>query len=249
MNAQPKVAIIIQARLGSTRLPGKVLMNISGRTMLGWVISRLQRAKEPDEIIVATTLQPQDDAIVEESRRYGAEVFRGSEEDVLDRYYQAATQFQIDVVGRVTSDEPLIDPCLVDEMLGSFLNRPDYDYCSNSIERAFPRGLECSFFRYDALRTAWQEATQGYERVHVVPFIRERPERFKLLSFHKPGVSLNHMRWTVDTSEDLEFVRQVFQRLKKPLEAGWEEVLALLGQHPELVKINEHVRQKRLHEL
>jgi spore coat polysaccharide biosynthesis protein SpsF len=249
MNSVPRVAIIIQARLASTRLPGKVLMDISGRTMLAWVVGRLQRAKIPDEIIVATTVQPRDDAIVEESRRCGAKVFRGSEEDVLDRYYQAATRFELDIIGRVTSDEPLMDPRLVDEMLAVFLERPDSDYCSNSLERTYPRGLECSFIKYDVLQTAWQEAAQEYERVHVVPFIREHPERFNLLSYTKPGTPLNQLRLTVDTWEDLEFMRRVFQGLDKPLEARWEDAVALLAQHPDWAKINEHIRQKNIYEL
>ncbi len=250
MTRKPYTAIIVQARIGSSRLPGKVLKDIEGKSMLGWVVTRLKNTKFPDDIIIATTVNKRDDAIVEEAKRYEVKYFRGSEDDVLDRYYQAAKHFGVELIGRVTSDCPLIDPGLIDEVLSRFLkNYEDYDFCANTLKRTYPRGIGFSFVKFSALEKAWREAKEPYERVHVMPYIREHPEMFKLCSYEKKGDPLDHMRWTVDTDEDLKFVREIFKRLKNPENAGWENILEIIKREPELQLINKHIKQKELKDL
>ena len=250
MTNKPYTAIIVQARRGSSRLPDKVLMDIEGKTMLGWVISRLKNSQLADDIIIATTTNEKDDAIVEEALKYGVKYFRGSEDDVLDRYYQTAKHLNVEIVGRVTSDCPLIDPALIDEVLFYFLDNIDkYDFCANTLKRTYPRGIGFSFVKFSALEKAWQEAKQPYERVHVMPYIREHPGIFKLCSYEKKGEPLDHLRWTVDTEDDLKFVREIFKRLKNPENAKWTDVLRIIESEPELQKINIHVKQKELKDL
>ncbi len=250
MKQKPYIAVIVQARRGSSRLPDKVLMDIEGKTMLGWVISRLKNSRLTDDIIIATTTNENDDAIVEEALKYGVKYFRGSEDDVLDRYYQTAKHFNVEIVGRITSDCPLIDPALIDEVLSYFLENIDkYDFCANTLKRTYPRGIGFSFVKFPALEKAWKEAKQPYERVHVMPYIREHPRIFKLCSYEKEGEPLDNLRWTVDTEDDLKFVREIFKRLKNPEKAPWTEILRIIENEPELININKHVKQKELKDL
>ncbi|CAN5355347.1 glycosyltransferase family protein [soil metagenome] len=242
------IGVIIQARVGSTRLPGKVLRDIGGCSMLARVVRRVARARRIDRVIVATSTLPQDDAVVAEAEGLDADVFRGSEQDVLDRYHGAAAAFGLDAIVRVTSDCPLIDPGLIDVVVGRFLDaRPAVDFASNSLDPTYPRGLDFSIMTRSALERAWTEATQDYERVHVTPYLREHPERFRLLSV--TGGSGSEQRWTVDTHEDLEFVRVVYSRFGNRDAMSWRDVLALLEREPELLAINRDVRQKAVKEL
>jgi spore coat polysaccharide biosynthesis protein SpsF len=243
-----KIGAIIQARVGSSRLPGKVLADVGGRTMLARVVRRVRRARRLDIVIVATSIADRDDAIVAEARRLAAPVFRGDELDVLDRFWQAASHFGLDVVVRITSDCPLIDPGLIDSVIEDFLKaRPTVDYASNTLERTYPRGLDVAVMRQEALQQAWEEATEPHERAHVTPFLREHPERFRLQSVI--GGRGSEQRWTVDTEEDLEFVRAVYRELGDEDTASWREVLALLEQKPQLLSLNKGIRQKELREL
>lgn len=242
------LGVIIQARVGSKRLPGKVLKDIGGRSMLARVVSRVSRARRIDMVVVATTELPPDDAVVSEAGRLGVATFRGDEQDVLDRYCQAAEHFGFDTVVRVTSDCPLIDPGLIDLVIGRFLDaRPPVDFASNGLESTYPRGLDFSVMRREALERAWAEAVEPYERVHVTPYLREHPERFRLLSM-TGGIGGNQ-RWTVDTQEDLDFVRAVYDRFGNEDSMSWRDVLALLDREPELLSINSGVRQKELRDL
>ena len=232
--------------MGSTRLPGKVLKEIEGETMLARVIERVRRAKLIDELLVATTDQPADDAIVDECRRHSAKVSRGDQSDVLDRYYRAAQLAKVDVVVRVTADCPLIDPMVADKVVGAFHEaRPDY--ASNTLQRTYPRGLDTEVFSFSALARAWQEARKPHEREHVTPYIFEHPDKFKLLPVTSEADFSSH-RWTVDTAEDLEFVRAIYDRLKSNAEFSGRDVLDLLDREPELIDLNRAVMQKALHE-
>ena len=239
-----KVAAIVQARMGSARLPGKVLLDIAGKTMLARVVERLSSAKSLDGVLVATTDSPHDDAIVEECRRLSVAVFRGQVDDVLDRYYQAAQSIEADVVVRITSDCPLIDPEVTDQTIQEFLaQRPDY--ASNVMVRTYPRGLDTEVVTAQALRQAWSEADQAYQRAHVTPYIYEHPEKFKLLSVTGEQDYSQH-RWTVDTPEDLELMRVIYQRLGWKGDFLWRDVLALFDDAPELAVLNRGVAQKAL---
>lgn len=246
--AAPRVVAIVQARMGSSRLPGKVLADVEGETMLGRVVRRLSRARRLDAVVVATSTLPADDAVADEAARHGAAVFRGSEDDVLDRYLGAARQQGAEVIVRVTADCPLIDPELVDELVGRFLaERPDY--ASNSLDRTYPRGLDAEAFDRAALETAAAEARSPHERVHVTPFLYAHPERFRLLSVTAAdGADHSHLRWTVDTAPDLELVRRLYRRLGGD-GFGWRQALAVVERQPELAAINRDVRQKSLEEL
>jgi spore coat polysaccharide biosynthesis protein SpsF len=240
-----KIVAIIQARMGSSRLPGKVLKDIRGQSMLGRVVNRVRRACSVDEVLVATTDCPADDVVVQECRLSSVPVFRGNEDDVLDRYLRAAQWTNADIVVRITSDCPLVDPQITDKTIRAFLaERPDY--ASNVMVRTYPRGLDTEVMTVQTLEQAWRKADQPYQHAHVTPYIYEHPEDFKLLSVTGDADYSQH-RWTVDTAQDLEFIRAVYARLDGQPEFPWRDVLALLERERELIEINRTVPQKALH--
>jgi len=241
-----RIVAIIQARMGSTRLPGKVLKDLGGATVLARTVNRLKLAGELDEIVVATTVEPADDAIVEEADRLGVSSFRGSESDVLDRYYQAALAAEATAVVRVTSDCPLVDPRVTDEVISAFA-RETADYASNTLIRTYPRGMDVEVIRMDALARACREAREPYQRAHVTPYVYQNPDVFKLLSLTADADYSDH-RWTVDTPEDLEFVRAVYSLAGWRENVSWKELLEIVSLSPELSQLNRHVRQKSLQE-
>ena len=239
---------IIQARMGSKRLPGKVLADIAGEPMLARVVERTRRAERLDETVVATTTAESDGRIVSLCQQRGWPCFRGQENDVLDRYYRTAMEWRAGVVIRITSDCPLIDPELIDALLDFYAqHRPDYASISPT---NFPRGLDCEVMSWAALEAAWKLAREAYQRVHVTPYIYEHPERFRIIEFaHAPGEERGRqLRWTVDTAEDLEFVRAIYAKLGGEATFGWRNVLALIDREPALRNINTHICQKSLQE-
>ena len=245
-----KTVAIIQARMGSTRLPGKVMKQLCGRTVLAHVISRVQACPLVHEVIVATTTLPADDVIVAESKKCEAKWFRGSEEDVLERYYLTAKEHKAEVIVRVTSDCPLFDPEVLTQMLDYFSTQTteglEIDYLSNTMNRRHPRGLDAEVFTFDALDTAFREAHQAYEREHVTSYIYEHPEIFALHG-QTNDEDLSAYRWTLDTPEDLKLIEAVYSYLYWEGELfTTDEVLALLREKPELVKLNAHMKQKGL---
>ncbi len=235
---------IIQARMGSTRLPGKVLKDLEGETVLTRVVQRLRRAKLVNEILVATTDLGADDPIVSECRKHAVQLSRGDQNDVLDRYFRAAQLTKADVVVRITSDCPLIDPEVTDTTIATFVEkRPDY--VSNALNRTYPRGLDTEVISFSALDRAWRQAQKKYEREHVTPYIYEHRQEFNVVSV-TGDFDYGAHRWTVDTPEDLEFVRAVYRRIGADAPFSWRDVLALLDLHPELTELNRSVRQKTL---
>lgn len=240
------VVAVVQARTGNTRLPGKVLLDLAGQPMLVRCVERLQRAQTVDRVVVATTTEPADDAIVSLCNARGWKYFRGSEADVLDRYYRTAVAHRADVVVRVTSDCPLIDPEVTDRVVREFLDRqPDVDYASNGLpRRTFPRGLDTEVMRFDALERAWREDTDPASREHVTPYIYRTTGRFRLHGVTNPD-DHSAQRWTVDTPEDLAFVRRIFGHFGHD-RFSWLEVLALLADHGDWVQFNQHVQQKAI---
>jgi spore coat polysaccharide biosynthesis protein SpsF len=232
--------------MNSTRLPGKVLMDLGGETVLARVARRLRRATLIDEIVVATTNSAADHPIVRECQRLSVRVFRGEENDVLDRYYQAAQWISAEGIVRITSDCPLIDPEITDNTIRSFLEcRPDY--ASNALQRTYPRGLDTEVMTWEALARAWREARLSYQRAHVTPYIYEHPDRFDIFPV-KGEADYSNYRWTVDTAEDLALVRAVYDRLGNNDGFSWRDVLSLLEQEPDLVDLNRDVMQKALQE-
>lgn len=214
---------IVQARTGSTRLPGKVLADVGGMTMLTFLLRRLQPLRV-DRVVVATTENPADDDVAALAHDEGAEVVRGPEDDVLGRFALALDRFPARTVVRITADCPLTDPALADAALG-IRDVTGADYVSNTLVRTFPDGLDVEVIDADALRSAATEAVDPVEREHVTPFVYRRPERFALRTLRNPEM-LGDLRWTVDTADDLRFVRDVVARLGHS-NFGWHEVLAL----------------------
>lgn len=244
----PVVGAIIQARMASTRLPGKALVDIEGMSMLARVVDRVRRAETITRVIVATTTQPQDDLLAAHARDLSVDVYRGDEDDVLDRYYQAAVHYQLDVVARITSDCPLLDPGLADAVVRLVLAQASrVDYAANTLRRTFPRGLDVEVVPFATLEHVWREALSLHQRAHVFPYVHDHPGQFVMAGVADDG-DWSFMRWTVDTPEDLQFVRQVCRALGT-LSFTWRDVLTVLAQHPEFLHINEHVRQKPAHEV
>jgi spore coat polysaccharide biosynthesis protein SpsF len=232
---------VIQARMGSERLPGKVLLPILDQPMLHWVVERVQRARLIDQVVIATTDRPQDDAIAALCRQRGWSCFRGSETDVLDRYYHASTD--ADHVVRVTSDCPLIDPAVMDYIIGAFHAAvPVVDYASNTHARTYPRGLDVEVFSRDALVQAWRDDTNPSWREHVTPYLYRHPDQFRLLDVTNP-VDYSTYRLTVDTPQDLALIRQIYGYFGRG-DFSWRETIALLTDHPDWLDINRDVTQK-----
>jgi spore coat polysaccharide biosynthesis protein SpsF len=262
-----KVVAIIQARMGASRLPGKVLLDIGGEPMLVRVVERTRRSKVVDEVVVATSLDQSDDPIEQMCSQRGFACHRGSLHDVLDRYYHAARSLSAEVIVRITADCPVIDPHLIDQCLYAFygngssliteevpeqkglsparpLMAPAWDFTANRLpppwKRTFPIGLDTEICTYSALEITWQEATQPYQREHVMPFIYEHADRFRVLQVnHDPDYG--GFRWTVDTSQDLELLRQIYEHFGGRDDFSWLEVLDLFQRDPDLAKINSGV--------
>ncbi|MNR75300.1 3-deoxy-manno-octulosonate cytidylyltransferase [compost metagenome] len=230
-----KTIAIIQARMGSSRLPGKVMADIGGQPMIHRVVSRAQQAKRLDAVLVATSDHPSDRGLAEYCRQLGIACFQGSEHDVLDRYYQAALASEADVIVRLTADCPLLDPHVIDQVVASF-HEGGADYVSNTLTCSYPDGLDTEVFHHDALAQAWKEATLTSEREHVTPFIHKQPQRFRLRNVAQP-VDWSALRWTVDEPQDLEFVRSVYACFEDD-SFGMDDVLAVLRNQPDLGQIN-----------
>lgn len=224
---------IIQARTSSSRLPAKVLKPILGRPMLGLQIERLRRAKRMEKLIVATSTDPSDDAISALCRSLALDSFRGSLDDVLDRFYQAACQHAATTVVRLTGDCPLADPIVVDQLIDLHLTGR-YDYSSNGLIRTYPNGLDAEVMQMQCLEAAWREAKLPSEREHVTPFINHRPSRFMLGNLAQ-NIDQSHMRWVVDEAQDFAFIEAIYEALYPANQAfTTSDVLALLERRPDI---------------
>jgi spore coat polysaccharide biosynthesis protein SpsF len=239
------ITAIVQARMESSRLPGKVLMDICGSTMLELVVRRTQQSKLIDKVIVATTTSIADNVIIAECGRLNVPFFRGDEQDVLKRYYRTALAYGMDAVVRITSDCPLVDPRLTDKVIEAHLNS-SADYTCNGVEWGFPRGLDTEIFNFKTLQKAYYEAQKDYEREHVTPYIYLHSDIFKLKSVQATGKLMRpDLRFTVDTEEDLKLMKEIYKRFYADGQVFYsEDVIDLLDRHPELVAINAHVVQK-----
>jgi spore coat polysaccharide biosynthesis protein SpsF len=264
----PKTVAIIQARMGSSRLPGKVLLDIAGNPMIQHVIERTQRTHSLDSVVIATTTDPSDDPVAAFAVSMGIPCTRGSLHDVLDRYYQAAKAHNAEVIVRITADCPLIDPEIIDQTVqlvtGNQSLNPDFS-CNRlppPFTRTFPIGLDVETCTFTALERAWREATETFHREHVMPFIYEGAQ----LTLETPHLALGtsqrgfhiaqlhhtpdhgNLRWTVDTPEDLAFIRELFTHLGNNPNFTWYDALQIVQQHPELAQINAGVRHKTMTE-
>ena len=234
---------IIQARMGSTRLPGKVMMNVEDqKPVLYFVIKQLQECKLIDKIIVATTTNEEDEEIVNYIKNLGIDCFRGNPKDVLDRYYQCAKEYSISSVVRIPSDKPLIDPEIVDKVISMFENN-SYDYITNFLPNpTFPSGTEVEIFSINALKKAWENAKLPSEKEHVTPYFSNHQDEFKITHI-KNSENLSHLRWAVDKMEDLKLVRKIVSKIKKrPI--LMKNIVDLFSKEPELTEINKNVNRK-----
>lgn len=241
-----RTALLVQARMGSTRLPGKVLMPIMGKPLLHYLVERLRRVTKADSLAILTTHQPADDQIVRFCQKEGVDCYRGSEEDVLARYYGAAQELKIDAIVRITSDCPLIDPGLVDHVIDLYRNHAsEWDYVSTCCgKRSFPRGLDVEIFSYAALEQAFQKAQKPEEREHVTLYMYQSAGLFRVHNIESEK-DLSRYRLTVDTPEDFELIRRIYEALY-PVNPNFDlqDVMGLLNKHPDWVLLNAHVQQK-----
>lgn len=233
-----KTLAIVQARMGSTRFPKKVMRPVNGVPMIELLLQRLARSKRIDQIILATSIDPCNNPLANHVSELGYEVFRGSENDVLDRYYQAASKYQPDTLVRITGDCPLIDPELVDQVIAAY-EVQGVDYLSNAGPPTYPDGLDVEVFSFHALKQSAQLATESLDREHVTPFI------IKSGIFKTGNIQHEHdysgERWTVDEPADFEVISSVFKHFHPRTDFGWLEVMALRHAHPELFQANQHL--------
>ncbi|HEX6269746.1 MAG TPA: glycosyltransferase family protein [Anaerolineales bacterium] len=262
----PRVIAIIQGRMSSSRLPGKILADIAGQPMLQRVFIRTSRAATVTETIFATTTDPADDPVGEYCGVSGIPFTRGSQFDVLDRYYQAAKRAKADVVVRITADCPVIDPELLDGVVTTLLN-DEYDFAANRLpppfHRTYPIGLDVEVCTFKGLEKAWKESEETFHREHVMPYFYEgielttvnrqlqtgiSPRGYKIALLHHT-TDFGDYRWTVDTPEDLEFMRQIYNHFSGREDFTWKEVLDLVHNEPKLMEINAGVRHKTLNDI
>ena len=238
------VVAIVQARMDSKRLPGKVLELIENKPLLWHIVTRLKACRSIHRIIVATSIERSDDPIAEFCQKYAIPCFRGNKDNVLDRYYQAARQERADTIVRITGDSPLIDPSFTDRTVQHYMeNRDVLDYVSNAQPPTFPDGLDTEVFSFTALERAWKRATAAYQKEHVTPIIIESSDFKK--GVIKNATDLSHLRWCVDEPQDLVFVRSVYRELYNGRMFGMDDVLELLKRKPELQNINNSISRNQ----
>jgi len=235
------IKAVIQARMGSSRLRAKVLKEVAGKPLLQLMLERVQCCRLIEGIIIATTVREINDPIVDLTSKLNVEVFRGNEDDVLDRYYKAAKQFNIKTIVRLTSDCPLIDPQVTDRVVQYYLDNQDrFDYVSNMHPPTFPDGLDTEVIPFDILERAWKEAKKPHEREHVTPYIWDNPEVFRIGNVENNEELHLKERWTVDYEEDYLFVKQVYEHLYNAGRVFYmKDILELLDRQPEIRKINQ----------
>lgn len=241
-----RIIIIVQARMGATRLPGKPMMVVKGKPLLQYLVERLDLVINKTDVVVATTQDVPDDIIADFCSIRNISSFRGPENDVLRRYTLAATQYNADIIVRITGDCPLIDYEVVDKAIKHFVeNYPKYDYVSNTLERTYPRGLDVEVFTRRALEEANLNASETSEREHVTPYIYNHPEIYKIAQI-KHSTNLSHHRWTVDTPEDYELIKLMIEETAhKHPKFTLKDLVKLHNLHPEWIEINSHVQQKK----
>ena len=231
------IGCIVQARMGSSRLPGKTLLKIDDKhTMLEFGINQLASSNLLDKIIIATTNLKSDDVIENFVKNMNVDVFRGKSNDVLDRYFQCAKHFSIDTIVRITGDNPLVDPMIIDNLIQKFtLN--SYDYLSNAHVRTFPYGTEVEIFSFESLEQAWKNAILPSEREHVTPYFYNNSNLFNIHN-EKQSNDISNLRWTVDREDDLFLVKSIVSKIiKRPILL--DDILNLFSKEPKLFKINE----------
>lgn len=234
----PRVILLVLARQGSSRLPGKALVQVAGRPMIGHIIDRARRAKGVDRVVLASTSNAEDAPLLAYARECGAAAFAGSAEDVLDRAYQAARLHRADAVVHIGGDCPFADPDMIERALDLYFAEP-LDYVSNTLVQTFPSGLDVQLFSFAALARAWEEARLAADRRHLSSYVHRHREKFRVKNFTN-GENLAALRWTLDYPEDLAFVREVYRLLHRDGEVFRQrDILRLLRERPEIAAINQ----------
>ena len=234
-----KTIIFIQCRTGSSRFPGKILSKINGKSYLEILYKRIKRTKKVDEVVIITTNLIEDNEIENLCKVIKAPIYRGSNEDLLDRHYQANKIFKGDFVVKIPSDCPFSDPNINEEIISVIQSSSSIEYASNYHPPTFPDGLDIEIARSDILERAWHEAKQSHEREHTFPYIWDNPEKFNLYNhINKLGNMFKTHRWTMDYQEDLDFVKQVYKEFNFSEDFFFEDILKLLKEKPNLKKIN-----------
>jgi len=231
------IGCIIQARMGSTRLKDKVLRKINQKeTLLSFLLNQLTNCKSLKTIVVATTKLKEDDILVDFLKSYDVQIFRGSSENVLDRFYHCSEEFNFSTIIRLTADNPLVDPSIIDLITKKFSSL-NCDYLSNTHPRTYPQGNDVEIFSFNTLKKTWLNATKFSEKEHVTPYIFNNPDLFKIENFSN-SVDYSNLRWTVDHQNDLEFVQQIVNKIKhRPI--SYQDIISLLEKEPELCLLNK----------
>ncbi len=247
MITQPRIVTIVQARMGSTRLPGKHMKEVLEKPLIGYLIERLRRATLSNALVIATTHNPLDDVLEEYCKTVNCACFRGSEEDVLDRYFQCALKYKADAIVRICADCPLIDPQIIDMVIQRYLDLyPQIDYVANTLKRTYPRGMDTEVFSFQSFKKIHEVALTAPEREHVTPHYYLHAEKYKLDNVAAKENTSNY-RLTVDTDDDLKLIRLILEDLyPKNSHFCLNDIVDLMKTHPDWVKINEHVHQKSI---
>lgn len=242
-----KIVAIIQARMTSTRLPGKIMKKVLDKTLLEYQLERVSRSRLIDEVVVATTVNKTDDVIVDLCENLNYSFYRGSEDNVLSRYYEAAKNTNADIIVRLTSDCPLLDPEVIDQVIELFIQkRSNFDYVSNTLIRSYPRGMDTEVFSMGTLYKAYINAKDISAKEHVTSYIYSNPKEFKLENL-KCASDLSVHRWTVDTEEDFELIKRIIENLypvKK--EFTLQDCVSLVLENPRWMLLNSHIEQKKV---
>jgi len=231
----PQVDIMIQARMGSSRLPGKIMLLLGSNTILGTMIDRVKRANRVRHVVVLTTELAEDDAVAQLAERHGVMVFRGSESDLLDRYYRAALHYGTDVIVRLTADCPFMDPKLIDDMVNLFqFNWPNMEFLTNCNRRTFARGLDIEILSIALLKRLFEQCSEAYYREHVVPFVEEHPEEFSFFEYPN-RTDDSAYRLTIDTAEDYETISAIYALMKND-QFSYPELMDIVRQNEHLLR-------------
>jgi spore coat polysaccharide biosynthesis protein SpsF len=240
------ITAIIQARIGSTRLPGKILMSFSGNTLLGHIIERLKFSSHITKVVVATTTNPKDDILVDWMTKNQIDFFRGSETDVLNRYFECAKHYRAEHIARITSDDPFKDPQIIDRVSELYL-KGSLDFAYNNNPPTFAEGLDTEIFSFNALSRANTSATDPFEREHVTQHFYRNPDQFRQMNLASP-VNYSHLRWTIDTMEDAEMAKLVYENLYQPGRIFLaDDILSLFERKPEIAALNQTVKRSAMY--
>jgi spore coat polysaccharide biosynthesis protein SpsF len=240
MQSKKNIVAIIQARNGSTRLKNKIMKEVvHGKSLIDIVVKRAIKTSLVDFIVVATTTNSEDDCLAQWCNDNDIKVFRGSETNVLDRYYKCAVKYNADTIVRITADDPFKDPQVNDRAIKLLIDK-NYDYVSNTINPSYPEGLDVEVFTFAALKSAYENAALESEKEHVTPYIWKNKDKFKIFNFMY-SENISHLRWTIDYEEDLEFVRHIFKKLDNNNLFLMKDVMKVLKENPEIAKKQKKV--------